>query len=95
MAERVFVIQNASHFIFENHLNVSKCEIPAGLNGEWEVTDNGWVSTPNHLGKIVGENITKGDMCVFKFDITVRVSDRRKFRKGLLRALTDKYLTRS
>lgn len=94
MGERAFLIQKASSVIFTNHLDVSKCELPSGLNGKWKITGNGWVSSADDLGRIVGEDVKKGDTCVFKFDFSVKESDREQFRTGLLEILKNKHLTR-
>ncbi|HSX49125.1 MAG TPA: hypothetical protein VLE44_02605 [Candidatus Saccharimonadales bacterium] len=94
MTERVFVIERATSGIFTDHLEVSKCETPYGLSGPWKITDSGWVSVAKDLGKIVGKDVARGDICVFRFDRFVCEVDRQKFREGLFEVLTNKDLTR-
>ncbi len=88
MAERAFVIKRS--FLFPEELDVSKCDIEDGINGDWTITSNGWVSGPEDLGMIVGLDVDSKDTCVFKFESSVPEYSREYFYKGLNRILAAK-----
>lgn len=92
MLERAFEITNLINYddLTSRGVDAADCDLPSGIDGEWEQNGDGWAGEAEDIGRMVGWVLKDGETCVFKFVNKFDEKTKEKFYKGLLDVLRKK-----